>query len=45
MGLGENVIGWNDHLLVGKRSLRAYREAYDFGVIPDSYELDDKRVI
>jgi hypothetical protein len=43
MGLGENVIGWNDHLLVGKRSLRAYREAYDFGVIPDSYELDDKR--
>lgn len=36
------MVSRNDHLLVARKSMEAYRDAYESGVIPDSFELNEK---
>jgi len=36
------MVNRNDYLLVDRKSMDAYRDAYDSGVIPDSFELNEK---
>lgn len=39
------MVNRNDYLLVDRKSMDAYRDAYDSGVIPDSFELNEKQLI
>lgn len=36
------MVSQNDHRLVAQKSMEAYRDAYESGVIPDEFELDKK---
>lgn len=36
------MVSRNDHLLVARKSMEAYRDACESGVIPDSFELNKK---
>lgn len=36
------MVSQNDHRLAARKSMDAYRDAYESGVIPDSFELNEK---
>lgn len=38
------MVSRNDHLLVARKSMEAYRDACESGVIPDSFELNKKQL-
>ncbi len=39
------MVNRNDYLLVDRKSMEAYRNACESGVIPDSFEGNEKQLI